>query len=153
MSATKTIESIQSHAKLIGDGKHESVKPGMEFRLTNAASIGDAVWQGDLCLEVVNKVPSAYAKAKKPTVQLVPGNTQGSRHCLDSLAGVDLYYSANWPASAESDFLGPCFKAKQEVTVLHPVHGAVVIPAGMVILCSYQREWDAELRQQRRNQD
>lgn len=153
MIAVATIEKIQSHAKHIAEGKHEQVKPGMPFRLTEASSVGDAVWQGDLCLEVVSGVPEGYTVCSKPSVQLVPGTTQGSKHCLDSLTSVTVYYPANWPKSAEETLRGPCFKTKNEVTVLHPTHGAIIIPKGFTILCSYQREWDQELRKQRRNQD
>jgi hypothetical protein len=150
--STQVIEKVLSHAQRIAAGEHEKVKPGMPFRLTTAAQPGDAVWQGDLCIEVVAKVPDGYKLSRKPAVQLVPGTTQGARHCLDSLQGVKVYYPANWP-NVEETLLGPCLVLFQERNILHPTHGAITIPAGFTILCSYQRDYDYQTRQTRRTQD
>lgn len=143
MNATLT-KDMESHL--------EAVRPGLPFRFTEAATIGDGVWQGDLGLEIVAAVPADYVKAKKKSRQLVPGNTRGSKHCLDSLDGVELFYAPAWPASAES-LQGPAFVLTKERTVTHPVHGDVTIPAGFTVLCRYQREFDSELRRERRNAD
>jgi hypothetical protein len=147
------IDEIQTHARRIAAGEHETVKPGQPARFTDAAQPGDAIWQGDLCLEVVAGVPDGYTLAKKPAAQLVPGTTQGARHCLDSVRGVKVYYPQGWPASAEETLTGPCLVLSQERAVLHPTHGPVTVPAGFTVLCSYQKEYDAELRRERRNQD
>lgn len=151
MSAT-AIEKVLNHAKRIADGEHEAVKPGMPARISEAAQSGDGIWQGDLLVEVVEKVPAGHKLAKNPAVQLVPGNTQGARHCLDSLHGVKVYYPANWP-DVEETLVGPCLVLTQERTILHPTHGPVTVPAGFTVLLSYQREYDAELKRQRRSQD
>lgn len=146
------IDRIVSHAARIARGE-ETVKPGQPARFTEAASKGDAIWQGDLCLEIVARAPKGYAKVKNPAGanrQLVPGNTVGAKHCLDSLNGVTLYQPAEWPNVTE---LGPCLSLSEERTVLHPTHGPVTIPAGFSVLCSYQKEWDALQRQARRNAD
>lgn len=145
------IETIQKHAENIKNGL-ETVKPGMPFKMTTAATVGDGVWQGDLGLEVIEKVPSNYVKVNNVgnTTQLVRGNTIGSRHCLDSLQGVELYHPNDW---SDESLFGPVFITSLERTVLHPTHGAVVIPAGMTILCRYQREWDKELAKERRTRD
>ncbi len=144
------IEQLIKHTKKIATGEHEQVKPGMEFYLTNAAVNGDGVWQGDLGLEVVTDIPQGYTKAKKPTTQLVIGNTQGSKHCLDSLEGVTLYHPKHWN---EESLIGPCFSVTKERRILHPTHGAIIIAAGLTILCRYQREWDIEQRKERRALD
>jgi hypothetical protein len=147
------IDDIQAHAAKIKAGEHETVKPGQPARFTAAAVPGDAIWQGDLCLEIVSVVPDGYTKAVKPAKQLVPGTTQGARHCLDSMGGVVVHYPSGWPQSAEETMAGPCLVLSQERTVLHPTHGSVTVPAGFTVLCGYQREYDAELRRERRNQD
>jgi hypothetical protein len=153
MATLTPIEKLQRHAKRIANGNHERVKPGMPFRITEAASVGDGVWQGDLGLEIVADVPAEYTLIEKPKDidrQLVPGNTQGAKHCMDSLDGVTLYRPHNW--NAES-MVGPCLVLSQERTVLHPTHGPVTIPAGFTVQCRYQREFDAEQRRERRARD
>lgn len=146
------VAELEKHVDRIKSGK-EKVRPGMPFILNEAASVGDGVWQGDLALEVVVAVPDGYVKAKKLAAnkQLVPGNTVGAKHCLESLDGVDLWHPVDWP-NAEN-LIGPCIVAKKECRVLHPTHGAITIAAGHTILCSYQREYDAEQRRVRRNAD
>jgi len=144
-----TIDHIQSHAERIAAGQ-ESVKPGMPLAFTTACSPGDAIRQGDLYLVVVDKVPSGYVKATRPSKQLVPGNTEGAKHCLDATAGVKVYLPEKWDAESLE---GPCLVTTKERKVLHPVHGPVTIPAGMTVQCRYQREWDKELAKQRRARD
>ena len=154
MSQASTIERIQKHAAKIANGEHEKIKPGAPVQLSEAASVGDAIRQGDLYLEVIAKVPSSHKVVKSPSDldrQLVPGNTQGAKHCLDSLDGVKLYRPKDWPEI--SGLVGPCLVLTEERTVMHPTHGHVVIAAGQTVLCSYQREWDAESRKARRNAD
>ncbi len=155
---TKTADpilEIEHHAATIAAGAHETVRPGMPFRITEAASPGDAVWQGDLAIEVVadDEMPLNYAEVERPTDadrQLVPGNTRGAKHCLDSLSGVRVFRPKSWPNVTRT---GPLLRLSEERTILHPVHGPVTVPAGMSVLCSYQREWDAEQRAERRNAD
>lgn len=151
--ATSVIERIQKHVQRVAAGEHETVRPGQAFRVTEAASVGDGVWQGDLGLEIVAAVPAGYQRVSKPRAadkQLVPGNTKGARHCLDSLAGVQLYRPENW---SEESLQGPCLVLTKARQVLHPTHGAVSIPAGFTVLCRYQREWDKEQAKERRARD
>jgi len=148
-----SIDRIETHAKKIASGKHETVSPGQPARFTEASSVNDGIWQGDLGLEIIEKVPDGYTlvrRAKDADRQLVPGNTQGSKHCLDSLSGVKLYRPEKWDGES---LIGPCFVLTEERTVQHPTHGAVTIPAGFTVQCRYQREFDAELRRERRNAD
>lgn len=146
------IDRITEKATAIKNNE-DAIKPGQPARISEAASIGDFVRQGDLYLIVSDKPPASYVKAaaKKKSVQLVPGNTEGAKHCLDSLAAVDLYYPSDWPNFDSLD--GPCFTTKSEVTVLHPTHGAVTVPKGFTISTRYQREIDVETRRERRNAD
>lgn len=143
----EVLKKIEKHVEEIRGG-NSKVHPGQEILFPKAASFGDAIWQGDLCLELVESIPHGFKSGKK-SEQLVPGNTQGAKHCLNHL-NVEIYYPAEWPNVTK---LGPCFISKEEVIVEHPVHGNVVIPPNMMILCSYQREWDAERAMERRNAD
>lgn len=154
MSAT-AIATIEKHAQQIAAGQAK-VKPGQPFRFSEAAQSGDGVWQGDLGICLIDKVPAGMVRVEKPSEQdkqLVPGNTQGSQHCLESLDGVTIYRPQAWPASAETDYIGPCLVAHTDVTILHPKHGPVTILAGSIVQCYYQREYDAEQRLVRRSLD
>lgn len=148
------IEEIQSHAKKIATSKDPAVMPGRPEKFTAASSAGDMIPQGDLYMVVVDEVPADYVAVKRPTVkdrQLVPGNTEGAKHCLSTLKGVELFRPNGW-GEGES-LLGPCFRSKSEVTVLHPTHGNVTVAAGLIVLCGYQPEHDAEQQRERRNAD
>ena len=147
MTATidQTMTRLQSHL--------ESVRPGEPFTISGAADVGDGCWQGDLGIEIVAAVPADYVQIKRPRTadrQLVPGNTEGSRHCLDSLRGVTIFRPAKWDAES---LQGPCLVLTQARTITHPKHGDVTIPAGRTVLCRYQREFDAEQRRERRARD
>lgn len=149
----QTIERIEKHARRIASREDEKVQPGMPASFTEAASVGDFGWQGDLKLIVVDVVPTGYVKIAKPKAadkQLVPGNTEGAKHCLDSLDGVTLYRPKEW---SDESLDGPCLVLTKARKILHPTHGHVTIPAGMTILCRYQREWDKELAQELRARD
>lgn len=139
------IDRIQEHVS--------KIHPGLPFTISAAAQPGHGVAQGDLHLILIDKVPKGYKPVFNPSPQLVPGNTEGSRHCLDSLDGVTLYRKDDWETVAEETFYGPVLVFTQERTVLHPKHGDVTIPAGTTILCTYQPEFDAMQRKARRNAD
>lgn len=133
-----TIERIQRHI--------ETIEPGMATAFTNACVAGDTIRQGDLYLIIANSVPDGFVIDKSGNTQLVIGNTQGSKHCLDSLDGVKLYYPSDYD---KESLVGPCMVLTQDRTVLHPVHGDVLCLAGQTIRTRYQREWDKEERRAR----
>lgn len=156
MNATaEAIREIESHADTIRRGEHERVRPGMPFTFSAAASVGDGVWQGDLGISIVAKVPEGYTRVEKPTKadrQLVPGNTEGAKHCLDSLQGVTLWRPAEWENG--QGLAGPFIQVTQERTILHPTHGAVTLtPREEFYGCGYQREFDREQQKARRAAD
>jgi hypothetical protein len=144
------IEKITRKAARIANGR-DKIQPGQAAKLSTAASVGDEARQGDLYLRVVASVPNDYSRAKKASLQLVPGNTEGAKHCLDSLAGLAVYLPPNW-GNGES-LLGPCLVLTESRTVRHPVHGDVTLSADTIVQCGYQREWDAEQARERRNAD
>ena len=149
-SVKEVIREIQQHAKVL----KERVSPGQPAVLNEACSVGDGVWQGDLGIEIVSAVPEGYVLVEKPKEddkQIVPGNTQGSKHVLRSIVGVSIWRPKNWPS--EIGIFGPCIVAESEAVIDHPTHGEVTISAGHTILCRYQREWDQEQKKARRNAD
>lgn len=150
-ATANAFEQIRSHADLIKSGQHK-VKPGQELSFSPAASVGDTIAQGDLYIMVADKMPAEYelVEANVANLQLVPGNTQGARHCLDSFDGVTMYRPKTW---TEEDLRGPYLQLTKDRTVLHPTHGPVNLIAGMNYLCGYQKEYDTQERKERRNRD
>lgn len=73
----------------------EQIKNDQPQQFPEAASIGDAVRQGDIYIQLIPDVDSApmlYAPATPSfPMQLAEGTTKGSRHCLDSGDGVTAY--------------------------------------------------------------
>lgn len=108
-----------------------------------AASDGDFVRQGDVYITRLGAVPTGCMLIKKPSQQLAPGNTQGSRHCVSSLRGMKLYSLPNPTA-----YDGPVIEAKREFTIEHPEHGDWKCQPGIYGI-SYQRTEDSEGRQRR----
>src|SRR5687767_13632721 len=99
MATLTAIEKLQRATKKIANGNDPKVKPGQPERFTEACTAGDAIRQGDLYLVLAEAVPSGYEQVATPKDadrQLVPGNTVGAKHCLDSLDGVELWRPAQW---------------------------------------------------------
>jgi hypothetical protein len=164
-----TIERIERFVKKIADGSHDRIKPGEPYTMNGALTVGNAADQGDLIIEIVADVREGieftdqnnrrykYAKVAKPKAsdkQLVVGNTEGAKHCLNTIAGVEMFRPTDW--NAES-LLGPCIRINKTITVLHPKHGNVTIEASKenprCILFSYQRNLDLETQREIRARD
>lgn len=151
-TAIQVSKTLSEHA--------ESISPGQPFTLTAAHTIGDCVWQGDLGIEVVAKVPVGYTLVKHPTDadrQLVPESGQGSHHRLRSLSGVKLYRPDGW-GETDTDLRGPCIVFGAPNAIVHEPghakpHGTVEVSEPMTVLCRYQRNLDAETRRERRAAD
>lgn len=61
-----------------------------------AATIGDAVRQGDIYIQLIEPVSGVipfYKKLDNPAfpIQLAPGSTKGSRHMLENSEGIEIY--------------------------------------------------------------
>jgi hypothetical protein len=146
------IQEITKFAEDIKAG-NGPVQPGAPMRFPDAVSVNDAIAQGDLLLKVVDSVPAGFTKVDKlepKDMQLVVGNTVGAKHALSHLNGVTLYRPAEWTIES---FIGPVFVCNQEVSVTHPVHGNVTVPANTMIACEYQKELDLIEAIERRARD
>lgn len=149
------IKEITDYATSVANGS-ENVKPGTPTRFTEACTSGDRIWQGDLGLTISTSVPKGYVRItaaefmKGNRMQLVHGTNKGSMHCIDSFDGVEIHVPQDW--SAES-LVGPFLVLSKERTVTHPTHGDVTIPSGFSVSCTYQREYDAEQKRERRARD
>jgi hypothetical protein len=135
MTVDKAIKQIQSQA--------ESIKNDAPQTFPEAASPGDTFRQGDIYITLLDRVPDGAVKIMHPLKQLAPGTTQGSRHCLDSMAGVKMFRLA-----APTQLDGPVIVTTKPRTITHPEHGDVALPAGCYGI-RYQRDLDAEERERR----
>lgn len=143
------ITQLRRNATRIAKGGGK-IRPGEPFVINAAASVGDGVWQGDLGIEIVSEIPEGYVPRGSDADsgrQLVPGQTQGSRHCLGR--DVEQFVPRGWGPSYEG-LMGPAFVCDEETSILHPTHGAVVIAEGHIILTRYQRNLDEETKRERR---
>lgn len=130
-TATKAFEEVREHAESIKNDEAHAI-PSMD--------VGDMWAQGDVGFLRLAKLPAGVTKIAKPSAQLAPGTTQGSRHCLTTLDGVTLYRLAN-PTPLD----GPVIDAPNGCEVDHPEHGNVTLPPG-VYGVTFQRAYAAELR-------
>lgn len=132
MDAVATLDAIKASA--------EKIKCGDLQRFPEAASPGDYFRQGDVYITYLSAVPNDLVAVAKPERQLAPGNTQGSRHILDSLDGVKMFVKPN-----PTELDGPVLELTKERVVTHPEHGDVSLPCG-VYATTYQRTFADELR-------
>jgi hypothetical protein len=99
MTTTATTFDIDNHAAVRqlreAQAQVEKIKNDDPQNFPEAASIGDAVRQGDIYIQLIDDVTSAPFLFKTATpafpMQLAPGNTKGSRHCLEHGRGVTAY--------------------------------------------------------------
>jgi len=130
MKALEVLKKVQSSEVIISDETQ---------RFPDAATDGDGFRQGDVYIWKRDKLPMNVTKTKC-VLQLAPGTTKGSRHCLDSSDGATMF------VVDDADALqGPWLKLDCERTVTHPEHGDVVLPAGCYEI-TYQRAYADELR-------
>jgi hypothetical protein len=132
-----TFEELTQHAEQIRNDQSHDLRGAME--------VGDGWPQGDVLIRRIGRVP-AGAKKAVTRLQLAPGETQGSRHCLSSGEGITMYDLAD-----ASPLEGPVFEAAQEVSVTHPEHGDVTLSPGIYAI-EYQRTGEA-LNSMRRVRD
>lgn len=144
------MQEILNHAQKFSKGEFPGIGAGHPIRFSEACSVNDRIWQGDMAITIANSIPKGYNKTDKPQAQLVPGNTTGARHCLDDVNNVEMYLPPLWN---EESLMGPYLKIKRETTILHPTHGAVTIPAGFEVQITYQREYNTELQNEMRARD
>lgn len=132
------IEEVQKTAEKVAKRETQT--------FSEAASHGDTVRQGDVYITWLESLPEDVEAQQDWDAQLAPGNTQGSRHILDSKNGVTCYKFQN-----PTEFDGPMLVLTEERTVTHPEHGNWVLPPGIYYI-GYQQTEDM-LEQRRRVED
>lgn len=136
-TADRVFTEVAEHAEQIqNDSAHD----------LSRMKIGDEWRQGDVGIirlsdDFTTRNSSQLIQTLNPSVKLAPGNTQGIRHCLDSLDGVEMFTLGN-PTPLD----GPILKTSKPRSILHPEHGdAVNLPPGCYAI-TYQRAFAEELR-------
>lgn len=145
--------TMQAIERVMKNRDEWKVSPGQPASFTEACTVNDCIAQGDLNLVILDDVPNDYIEVvdlEEKHRQLVPGNNEGAKHCLEHLRGIRLFYPPNWNMDS---LVGPVMLISRDNTVLHPTHGNVHIPAGFTVGTFYQREWDRELEKERRARD
>lgn len=129
ITASGAYKTIVRHAqKIRNDDPH-----------TIATMSESDMWpQGDVGILCLDALPPGAVEIEKPSLQLAPGTTQGSRHILDRQ--VRQY---RWEDATPLD--GPILDAPEGCTITHPEHGDVTLPAGIYAII-YQRQHAEELR-------
>lgn len=152
MQTATIIGDMQAHTERTKQGL-ERIKPGQRVGFNSANTPGDMIRQGDLYITLLACVAAGFTRVEKPADadrQLVPGNTEGAKHCLSSLEGVTLHRPPTW--GQENSLDGPCIEVTKPVEIMHPTHGHVDLVPGTYGI-GYQREYDRELEQERRAAD
>lgn len=130
--------------KFVDDAARERIDSAAPVRIDETTlDVGQFVPQGDVALVKLAGVPAGAKRVKKPSVQIVPGTTQGSRHVWDSLDGITVY---DPPENDRSPLVGQIYVLAKERTLTHPEHGHHVYHAGFIGLARYQRQFADELR-------
>ena len=140
---TKSVKKVQKHETIINDSP----------RTFDDFPTGCAAHQGDVIFVSIAAVPKG-AKPRKNR-QLADGNTQGSRHVLIGgelwncdLKDVAKAISVACPkARVDEKYIGPVFRGPCEID--HPEHGNHIHTTDAVIAVVYQRNLDADEREQR----
>lgn len=97
--------------------------------------------QGDLYFTKLATLPAGARQLVRHNGQLAPGNTQGSRHC------VDMSRCTLWALAHPTALDGPVIESPDGITVTHPEHGWLTFPPGPGIYqVTFQRAYAEELR-------
>lgn len=114
----------------------------------NMLGVGQMYPQGDVALLRLAALPADARRLNKKHVgnQVVEGNTQGARHCWDSLDGVEIYLSASLQ---KNPLCGHIYRLTKTRTLTHPEHAHQTYWAGFVGMVVCQRSPTEELRRMR----
>ncbi len=138
VSTDVSIKKIVALGKHVAKDAAQRIDPDAYARLPAGAIFAQ---QGDVYLAKLATVPTD-ARRIDAHRQLVPGVSMGSRHCLDSLAGVSMFLLAH-PGPLD----GPILLLTETRTIVHPKHGDIVgIPSGAIVHVQYQRMYADTVR-------
>ena len=112
-----------------------------ETRVVPSLLVGQTIRQGDVYLTRIESFKQKdYVAAGE---QLAPGNSQGSRHCVDLNAGVKCWKKKDGRVTE-----GPIVEAEGRFTLTHPEHAHFDLPGGI-----YQVTFQLDYATQQRARD
>lgn len=132
-TATETLSSIHSHGKKVADDSLRIVPDDFPS--------GQPIPQGDINIWRLPQLPPNVVEAT-PSLQLAPGTTRGSRHCIKAS---DLSKCKFFKLPTPNPLQGPIIVFCEPVTIEHPEHGNQLWPAAVVAI-TYQRRHADEIR-------
>jgi len=133
-TASEVIEEILAHG--IQHANDSAQRPVLIANGAPSAQGDINIWKVD-SLEDLPKVNES-----KPFFQLAPGNTRGSRHCLDADSVKNAkFYTLQNPTVLQ----GGVWVNEEDTLVTHPEHGDQVLDPGTYFV-TYQRQHAEELR-------
>ncbi len=150
-TAENSLKLLQAHKEKIVAGE-ATVAPGVPQTFTRGFAPNDAIAQGDLNLVLAEAVPKNATKRDNMSNQLVPGNTDGAKHCVVDRTTCDIYDPQGYGQEYQG-LVGPTIVANKDTVIGHPTHGNVTILAGQTVQCVYQRVWEQEQARERRQRD
>lgn len=116
---------LRKAAETVTETKHvklPEMKPGQMFA------------QGDVGILRIVQLPERNRKIDRPVNgQVAPGNTKGSRHCVDE-CDAQFYRFQGDPLS------DLCIEAREVWTLRHPEHGHVTLEPGLYQFVHQQNE-------------
>lgn len=132
----KTIEKLVSHDCYDYDRAAKRV----------SLEIGEWVAQGDVnFLRISSEILPNLATIETP-VQLVPGSTKGSRHCIAERDRNNVKFYEPYQSSTLNCGVMECLG---DIEITHPEHKNLILKKGVYAI-SYQRKYADDLR---RSQD
>lgn len=134
--------TIQADAvvKRVSDAAKRKMKPDAVFHAT--MTVGDYHRQGDVYVQKISPPDRTSLSEISVRVQIAPGTTQGSRHCI---TGTTLRHVRMYEKSDATALDGPIIEAFNPVEIDHPEHGSLTVPPGWYAI-TFQRQHAEELR-------
>ena len=133
-SAAEVIEEILAHG--IQHANDSAQRPNLIANGAPSAQGDINIWKVDSLEDLPKLTPC------DPVLQLAPGTSRGSRHCLD----IDSIQNAKFYKVTRANALqGPVWVNEQETLVTHPEHGDQLLAPGIYFV-TYQRQHAEELR-------
>lgn len=117
--------------EIVGRIGKEAEQAMAEVRWVRTCRPGDEIRQGDVYLYPIAPEPDHGPELE--TRQLAPGRTRGSRHIVDGTGRL-------LERVSEDALDGPFLHAAKRVTITHPEHAHVSLPAGWYEV-RYQRDF------------
>ena len=110
----------------------QNPKP-LPWSLGRANRVGEWGRQGDIYVTLIDPPTQRLEKVDKFTGQVVEGNTQGSRHCVDNPNAVVAYNNPDMSLSK-----GMILQVKEACSIVHPEHGSVNLDGGIWVEIGHQ---------------